>query len=669
MFIESASQLYLGRQMTCAHIVADKVCTWRFYDVLDKDDDYAFQFVAKADSAKTVTLFIGDQETTFDLTSEFALYKHVFEDVHISSHPYLDVTFPVGNFFIGRTQLEHGTVVTDWQRSQDDDKNSITKLWSALTITAEEIRSEVHASYHVTNLVPETFSREDTSGDEWTPSNGSLGLKWTLNDDDSVTAEALNEGVATTGQSAYAISGYSLQTGIGPIALDTTKQYTITGCPADGSKTGYYVRARVFAENEIPSSSAEFEDDSNQFYDLGDGLTLEAGWAYLTMHLVIASGYIIPEGGITFYSMVVEGVDSYPYVQAERGDVSTWSMIKQNANKIGLVVGSDNSINAASIALAINSAGSSAAISADKIGISGSALDLTGKNISIQSTNFSVSADGTVTARSANITGGSINIQTDSETNDKIRLEAPKSYIYMTPSGYQIINKATAANPLMRSALFGAGWYMYGDGTAQNVDQIRISLTENTFLMKDASDNNRVRLDYTGLRLYNDSGTLRAAYYPGYQYFYNDSGTMKVGLGTNGLFFYDDTGTLVTTYPATGFAREYEDEDNVEVLNETWKTVGAHYFYPGKYLVEYVVGFPANANGYRYAIIADSTSATDSDVMATRDTRMATSGRWTYTRITHLYSITTGQWKYFRVFQNSQSTLNCNFRMYALTIA
>lgn len=656
--------------MTCAHIVADKVCTWRFYDVLDKDDDYAFQFVAKADSAKTVTLFIGDQETTFNLTSEFALYKHVFEGVHISSHPYLDVTFPVGNFFIGRTQLEHGTVVTDWQRSQDDDKNSITKLWSALTITAEEIRSEVHASYHVTNLVPETFSREDTSGDEWTPSNGTIGLKWTLNDDDSVTATALNQGTATTGQSAYAISGYSLQTGIGPIQLDTTKQYTITGCPADGSKTGYFVRARVFAENEIPSSSAEFEDDSNQFYDLGEGLTLEAGWAYLTLHLVIASGYIIPEGGITFYPMVVEGTDSYPYVQAEDGDVSTWSMIRQNANKIGLVVGSDNSINAASIALAINSAGSSAAISADKIGISGSALDLTGKNISIQSTNFSVSPDGTVTAKSANITGGSILINTTSTSaTDIIRLSGPQSYASMQVNGFYVRNNGQAGIPWRRIAVNGGAFTLYGDGTEANIDQERVQILTESITLKDASDNYRLRLTYNGLQLYNSSGIQKTAIYPGYQYFYNDSGTMKVGLSQNGLFFYDDTGTIKTTYPADGFARNHEEADNVEVLDQTWKTVGTHYFYPGKYLVEYVVGFPANSTGYRYAIIADSTSATDSDVMSTRDTRMATSGRWTYTRITHLYSITTAQWKYFRVYQNSGSTLSCNFRMYALTIA
>ena len=655
--------------MTCAHIVADKVCTWRFYDVLDKDDDYAFQFVAKADSAKTVTLFIGDQETTFNLTSEFALYKHVFEGVSISSHPYLDVTFPVGNFFIGRTQLEHGTVVTDWQRSQDDDKNSITKLWSALTITAEEIRSEVHASYHVTNMVPTTFSREYTSGDEWTPSNGTIGLKWTLNDDDSVTAEALNEGVATTGQSAYAISGYSLQTGIGPIALDTSKQYTITGCPADGSKTGYYVRARVFAENEIPSSSAEFEDDSNQFYDLGEGLTLEAGWAYLTLHLVIASGYIIPEGGITFYPMVVEGTDSYPYVQAEDGDVSTWSMIRQNANKIGLVVGSDNSINAASIALAINSAGSSAAISADKIGISGSALDLTGKNISIQSTNFSVSPDGTVTAKSANITGGSILINTTSTSaTDIIRLSGPQSYASMQVNGFYVRNNGQAGIPWRRIAINGGAFTLYGDGTEANIDQERVQILTESMTLKDASDNYRLRLNYNGLQLYNSSGIQKTAIYPGYQYFYNDSGTMKVGLSQSGLFFYDDTGTVKTTYPADGFDRSYEEADNVATTSGTWKTVGYHYFYPGKYLVEYVVGFESNANGNRYAIIADSTSSETSDVAATRDTRNATNGRWTYTRITHIYEITTAQYKYFRVIQNSGQALNCNFRMYALKL-
>jgi len=576
MFIESATQLYLGRQMKCAHIVADKICTWRFYSVLDKDDDYAWQFVAKSSEPATITLSIGDQEATFNLTTDFTLYKKVFEGVHISDHPYVDVTFPVGNFFIGRTQLEHGSIVTDWQRSQDDDKSSITKLWSALEITAEEIRSEVHAAYHVVNLVPHPYNRQHVSGDEWSPSNATLGLKWTTNADGSVTATALNQGVATTAQSAYAVSGYSVTAEIGPIELDPAKQYTITGCPAGGSASTYYVRVRLFAENEVPSSAATFEDDSNQFYDYGNGLTLEAGWAYATIHLVMAAGMVIPEDGITFWPMVVEGTEQYPYAPAEDGDVSMWSMIKQNAGKISMVVDSDNNIRAGQIALAINSAGSSASIDADHIGVSGDVINLTGKNISISSTNFSVTADGTINAANANITGGMINIETSSETVDKIIFRSDKAVARIQPNGFIVENTSLASLPYKRTQVYGGAIMMYGDGTSANKDAVvtqisqsgftklttsgvaRTFLTDGVLTLYDTNGSIRTRLNTESLLVYDSSNALRASVNAGNVQLKNSSGTLQVGMYSSGVIQLFNTSAKKQTEVNLGYIYLYD---------------------------------------------------------------------------------------------------------------
>ena len=400
MYIESCKQTYLNNEITAAHIIADRVCTWRFNEVLDIDGDYAWQFVVRANDAATIKVLLGDQEYDFDVTTEFHKYIHVFSDVVIESHPHVDVEFTPGEYFIGRTQLEHGNIITDWQRSRDDEQTQITELWSAITQTAEEIRSEVRSSYTVVNLVPITYSRQAASGNEWRPSNGTLGLKWVLNGDGSVTATPLTSGAATTAQSAYAITGYSLKGAVAPITVDPDKKYTITGCPSGGSSSSYYIRVRCFYAIQTPSESATFVDGQTQFYDYGDGVTIPSGFKYLTVHLVVASGYIIPSDGLTFFPMVVSGDAQYPYTQPNNGSVSVWSSITQTADKIALVVDSSNEIRAAEIVAAINDNGdSSVYIAADKIKLEG--------YTSINN-NFTVDENGRMTASGGEIAGWTI---------------------------------------------------------------------------------------------------------------------------------------------------------------------------------------------------------------------------------------------------------------------
>lgn len=386
MHIESTTQTYLGNEIRCAHIVADEVCTWRFEKVLDVDGAYSWQFVIKADSEKTVTVLCGDQEQAFSVNDAFQHLTKVFHDVTIGDHPHVDVEFPVGEYYIGRTQLEHGTIVTDWQISMDDTASEVSKMWSSITQTKEEIRAEVRADYMVHNLVPTEYSRYQASGKTWKPSNGTVGIKWITNDDGSVKVELLSGYTQTTAQSAYAVTNYTLGGTASPIQLDPLKRYTISGCPSGGSNTSYFLRVRLYTASDTPSDSITFVDDENQFYDFGEGLTLETGWQWMTVHLVVASGYELPAEGITFWPMVIEGETLKPYTPASKGDVSIWSTIQQTANKISLVVGGDNVVDGASIVAAINNQTleSSVSISADKIGISGETINLSTKNLSIK---------------------------------------------------------------------------------------------------------------------------------------------------------------------------------------------------------------------------------------------------------------------------------------------
>lgn len=90
---------------------------------------------------------------------------------------------------------------------------------------------------------------------------------------------------------------------------------------------------------------------------------------------------------------------------------STESTISQLSNKISLVVERKNNqdvINAASIVLGINDAGSSVVIDADHVSLQGKTIDLTSDNIVISSYNFNVTNEGLITANAGFIAGWQI---------------------------------------------------------------------------------------------------------------------------------------------------------------------------------------------------------------------------------------------------------------------
>ena len=147
----------------------------------------------------------------------------------------------------------------------------------------------------------------------------------------------------------------------------------------------------------------------------------------------------------------------YPTVQLDKITEELSSSITQNANRIALVVNSsDNTINAASIVSAINSAGSSVVISADHVSLSGKTINLTGDNITISSTGFSVSAAGAVTASDLTITGGAITLGSNFSVDSQGNLTANSATLTgtLTIGGSTI----TAAN-LRYGAINGNAYY------------------------------------------------------------------------------------------------------------------------------------------------------------------------------------------------------------------
>lgn len=114
MTIQKSTATHQGVAVECAKITADKPCTWRFSKTLNFSGSYAWQFVIKADEDTQVDVTVGNQTETFDVSTEFELLSHVFENVEADNYPYVEIKFPIGEFYVYHTQLEHGDESSEW---------------------------------------------------------------------------------------------------------------------------------------------------------------------------------------------------------------------------------------------------------------------------------------------------------------------------------------------------------------------------------------------------------------------------------------------------------------------------------------------------------------------------------------------------------------------------
>lgn len=257
-------------------------------------------------------------------------------------------------------QIEYGSLAHAW-------RSPAASLTSKIIQTASEIRTEVSSSSQPINILPSVYYRENDTGNPFTGN----GITWTVNPDGSITATgATSDSVAT-----YYVTGANLNVSPPILTLDTTKRYTLSGCPSGGGSSSYRIRARFTAEGLTPSSST-----GTLFDDTGSGYTTTAAYKYAYIYIWIAANYTCPSGGITFYPMLEVGDVAHQYVSTHDGTGSlasrvqtTESSLTQQANKIALVVSESsgsNVINTASIVTAING-DSSVTIDADRVNLNG----------------------------------------------------------------------------------------------------------------------------------------------------------------------------------------------------------------------------------------------------------------------------------------------------------
>lgn len=138
-------------------------------------------------------------------------------------------------------------------------------------------------------------------------------------------------------------------------------------------------------------------------------------------------------------------------------------------------IGSNGTVNAASIVAKINSAGSSVQIAADHISLKGKTIALTSDSINISSTYFNVATTGAVNCTSLNVSGNNslINISGSNTNSSLIKTtyySDTATYSYMSPYLIYVNNSQNSGNTqLYASGLLTSGYvngyHMYTEVT------------------------------------------------------------------------------------------------------------------------------------------------------------------------------------------------------------
>lgn len=162
--------------------------------------------------------------------------------------------------------------------------------------SALEIANTASANTPIVNLLPNIYNREFISGSPYTTN----GITFTVNADSSITAT----GTATS-DAFFTLNNFSLpgiSDGLSIYIADSTKEYSLSGCPANGSDNTYALGARCTTERNTPSASS-----GTVYYDTGEGLVIPSGYKYIHIFIGIFNGYTTPVNGITFFPMFETG--------------------------------------------------------------------------------------------------------------------------------------------------------------------------------------------------------------------------------------------------------------------------------------------------------------------------------------------------------------------------
>lgn len=209
-------------------------------------------------------------------------------------------------FYICGVKLEYGNKATDWAQAPEDE-NGI-------------------------NLVPWPYYRDAVSGSPYT----SNGVTWTLNADGSVTAK----GTATANSWYHCAANYD-PTNVNGAYCIPAGTYTVTGCPAGGSSSTYYININLYDSTTGATSVGSYND-----YGSGNTFSITTQ-KYVRIQIGIMSGMACPSAGYTFYPMLENGGVAHKFVSPKlnEGAASTASKYITRIDDNGIRIHPASNIN------------------------------------------------------------------------------------------------------------------------------------------------------------------------------------------------------------------------------------------------------------------------------------------------------------------------------------
>ena len=129
-----------GESVTCGHLTCTEKSTLRLNDVLRATGDYMFQMKMKAKGAATVQLCIGTSTFNFSITTAFKQFSQLCSNINTSTHKYIELVFPTGEYWFYNMQLESGNIMTAWAFCMDDLKDELGSHSSWMEQTDQKIQ-------------------------------------------------------------------------------------------------------------------------------------------------------------------------------------------------------------------------------------------------------------------------------------------------------------------------------------------------------------------------------------------------------------------------------------------------------------------------------------------------------------------------------------------------
>lgn len=145
-------------------------------------DRYAISFFIKSDKEQTITLMYGDSYKDFQVNTEWLKISWTFKAEHVDN---LAIRFDVGSYYLYNTQLERGSVATDYNKSPDDSQKEITEIetislqrYNEVVQSLDEYKVEVGKTYTTKTEYEQTKAQVKVNADQ-------IGLMVESNDDKS----------------------------------------------------------------------------------------------------------------------------------------------------------------------------------------------------------------------------------------------------------------------------------------------------------------------------------------------------------------------------------------------------------------------------------------------------------------------------------------------------